>query len=215
MHVQIGFSGPAGSGVNSSGLRLADLLSDHGYAIRADKEFASVIKGENNCFFLSISDQEEYFLSKKVDFFVAFDDYAITKNQDLYDLQNSINISKISAKHKNTFAFGAMLSILNISLEVGEEYFKKLIKEELRVENLPDLGAGYEYGSNLCENDDKYHTTFMLQKIAEPKEIKYGNQLVAQGAMQSGLSFYSAYPMTPASSIADTILEHPEVTFFQ
>jgi len=43
----------------------------------------------------------------------------------------------------------------------------------------------------------------------------FGNELVAKGAIQSGLEFYSAYPMTPASSISDVILEDPSVTYYQ
>jgi 2-oxoglutarate ferredoxin oxidoreductase subunit alpha len=42
-----------------------------------------------------------------------------------------------------------------------------------------------------------------------------GNQLIGEGAVKAGMEFYSAYPMTPASGIIDTVVEHPEVTFFQ
>jgi len=38
---------------------------------------------------------------------------------------------------------------------------------------------------------------------------------VSKGAIESGLEFYSAYPMTPASSLIDVISEDPRVTFFQ
>lgn len=44
----------------------------------------------------------------------------------------------------------------------------------------------------------------------------FGNELLAKGAIESGLDFYSAYPMTPASSIIDVVVQHPDkVTFFQ
>ena len=48
MQVSIGFSWPAGSWVNTSWLLLAELLSNKGYTVYWDKEYASVIKGENN-----------------------------------------------------------------------------------------------------------------------------------------------------------------------
>lgn len=43
----------------------------------------------------------------------------------------------------------------------------------------------------------------------------FGNELIAKGAIASGLDFYAAYPMTPASSIIDEIVRDPQVTFFQ
>ena len=42
---------------------------------------------------LGISDQTgEYFLNKTIDFFFAFDDYAVSKNQKFYTLKNTINV---------------------------------------------------------------------------------------------------------------------------
>ena len=43
----------------------------------------------------------------------------------------------------------------------------------------------------------------------------YGNELIAKGAIASGLNFYAAYPMTPASSIIDEVVKDPKVSFFQ
>ena len=43
----------------------------------------------------------------------------------------------------------------------------------------------------------------------------YGNELIAKGAIASGLDFYAAYPMTPASSIIDEVVKDPKVSFFQ
>lgn len=43
----------------------------------------------------------------------------------------------------------------------------------------------------------------------------YGNELIAKGAIVSGLDFYAAYPMTPASSIIDEVVKDEQVTFFQ
>ncbi len=33
--------------------------------------------------------------------------------------------------------------------------------------------------------------------------------------MESGLDFYAAYPMTPASSVIDEVVKNKEVIFFQ
>jgi Pyruvate/2-oxoacid:ferredoxin oxidoreductase gamma subunit len=99
MRIAIWFSWAAGTGVNTSGLLLGNLLASKGYTILGDKEYASIIKGDNNNFFLYISDQkEEYFLDKTIDFFFAFDDYAISKNEKIYILKNTINVKDQACK---------------------------------------------------------------------------------------------------------------------
>jgi 2-oxoglutarate ferredoxin oxidoreductase subunit alpha len=192
---------------------LAELLAEKGYSLRCDKEYASVIKGDNNCFFISISSEEQVSLSKKIDLFFAFDDFSVEKNQDIYQLENIVALKDAQPKYINMFAFGACLQIVHISLSEGEELMQKYIKDEYRAENLVDLQAGYAYAkqhySFLCE------TINLSEKIRQGRKLMMGNQLIGEGAVKAGLEFYSAYPMTPVTSLIDTIVEHPEVTFFQ
>ena len=53
------------------------------------------------------------------------------------------------------------------------------------------------------------------QSIGTPKTLMFGNECIAKGAMESGMDFYAAYPMTPASSLIDVIAPDQRVTFFQ
>ena len=176
MHVTIAFSGAAGTGVNAAGLFLGEILANHGYTIRADKEYASIIKGGNNSFFLSISDQGEVKLSKKIDLFIAFDEYAISKNQEVYDLQQIVNLKGQSARYINTFACGVCLRMTNISLDEGKEIIEKYIKKEYREQNFADLQNGFAYGSELCGTGCT--TIHFSQKIAPPKKLMFGNELL-------------------------------------
>ena len=213
MDITIGFSGPAGTGVNTAGLFLAELLAKKGYTLRADKEYASIIKGDNNCFFVSLSDHKEVGLSQKIDLFFVFDPFSVEKNKELYQLENIIDLTSVPAKHKNTFAFGACLRIVNIPLSEGEEILRNNLKEKGLEENLADLHSGYTLGQ------EHYASLHSLVNLSEtkgtPKKLMMGNQLIGEGAIKAGLQFYSAYPMTPVTSLIDTIVEHPEVTFFQ
>lgn len=43
----------------------------------------------------------------------------------------------------------------------------------------------------------------------------FGNEVIGKWAIASGLDFYAAYPMTPASSLIEVITENKAVTFFQ
>jgi len=55
---------------------------------------------------LYISDKpNEYFVNENIDYFFAYDDYAVTKNQKIYSMKNIFNIKESPAKYKNVFAF--------------------------------------------------------------------------------------------------------------
>jgi Pyruvate/2-oxoacid:ferredoxin oxidoreductase gamma subunit len=144
MRISIGFSGAAGSGVNTSGLLLGQLLSQKGYFVLGDKEYASIIKGDNNDFFLYISDTD-VFITQTIDYFFAFDDYAVTKNQKLYTLKQVYNIKDQNVTFKNTFCFGAALKLLGIALQEGIDMMAKNYSGDVLDKNKECIQKGYEY----------------------------------------------------------------------
>jgi len=89
---------------------------------------------------------------------------------------------------------------------VIENIFLKKLPEAVREDNRIALSQGFDSVSQSILN---------LKPLSEPKKFYFGNEAVSLGAMDSGLEFYSAYPMTPASSLIDVISEDPRVTFFQ
>lgn len=218
MQISIWFSGPAGSGVNTAGILLAELLAQKGYTVLGDKEYASIIKGDNNCFFLYISDEEQPFIRRQIDYFLAYDPYAVSKNESIYDLKKVFMIKDEKCKYKNTFTLGAALKIFGISLEEGkslleQQFSGKEFSPEVMNQNFLDLEAGYQYIIQNC--GEACDTVNCSKAIWTPKQFMYGNELIAKGAIASGLDFYAAYPMTPASSIIDEVVKNPKVSFFQ
>ena len=218
MQVSIWFSGPAWSWVNTSWLLLAEVLANKWYTVYGDKEYASVIKWENNCFFLYISDKDEIFISKKIDYFLAYDEYAIEKNQKIYDIENSFMFKNEKCTYKNTFAFWAAIRVFWISLEewkqVLEEQFKKknLTKEKMDI-NFTDLENWYDYIMQCWWEACKI--IHFNKTIWEKKHFMFGNELIAKWWIAAWLDFYAAYPMTPASSIIDEVIKEDKVTFYQ
>lgn len=218
MQISIWFSGPAGSGVNTAGILLAELLAQKGYTVLGDKEYASIIKGDNNCFFLYISDEEQPFIRRQIDYFLAYDPYAVSKNESIYDLKKVFMIKDEKCKYKNTFTLGAALKIFGISLEEGkslleQQFSEKEFSPEVMNQNFLDLEAGYHYIIQNC--GEACDIVNCSKAIWTPKQFMYGNELIAKGAIASGLNFYAAYPMTPASSIIDEVVKNPKVSFFQ
>lgn len=213
MKIAIGFSWAAGSGVNTSWMLLWELLSKKWYTVLGDKEYASIIKGDNNDFFLYISDKDPakdgagYFITQKIDHFFAFDDYSITKNETIYKLKKKYNVSKQNTKYKNVFCFGAALKLLWIAIEEGKAWLEKSFQGEVLMVNIECLTQGYAYIKESVEN--------LSANVGPEKAFMFGNEVLAQGAMESGMDFYAAYPMTPASSLIDVITPDKRVTFFQ
>ena len=218
MQISIWFSGPAGSGVNTAGILLAELLAQKGYTVLGDKEYASIIKGDNNCFFLYISDEEQPFIRRQIDYFLAYDPYAVSKNESIYDLKKVFMIKDEKCKYKNTFTLGSALKIFGISLEEGKSFLKQQFSEkefssEVMNQNFLDLEAGYQYIIQNC--GEACDIVNCSKAIWTPKQFMYGNELIEKGAIASGLDFYAAYPMTPASSIIDEVVKDAKVSFFQ
>lgn len=211
MHLNIAFSGPAGSGINTAWELLAQLLAENWYSVWVDKEYASVIKWSNNTMFVNVSDDKKPFFSKKVQIFIALDKFAIEKNSEIFDLDEIIDLSTVNTARKNTFAFWIAVKQLNIHHKDAERVLEErwfLAKD--REWNLKSLDEWIEFWSQ------NWWIKFDLSKTNwTPLSIEFGNHLIADWAARAGLEFYSAYPMTPASSIINWILEHPEITFFQ
>ena len=218
MQISIWFSGPAGFGLNTAGILLHELLAQKGHSVLGDKEYASIIKGDNNCFFLYISDEEQPFIRRQIDYFLAYDPYAVSKNESIYDLKKVFMIKDEKCKYKNTFTLGSALKIFGISLEEGKSFLKQQFSEkefssEVMNQNFLDLEAGYQYIIQNC--GEACDIVNCSKAIWTPKQFMYGNELIAKGAIASGLDFYAAYPMTPASSIIDEVVKDAKVSFFQ
>lgn len=207
MRISIGFSWAAWSGINTSWMLLWELLAKKWYTIIGDKEYASIIKWDNNNFFLYISDSADYFITQKIDHFLAFDDYAITKNEKIYTLKKKYNVSKQNVKFKNIFCFGAALKLLGIESNEGKVFLEKRFQWDILTINLDCFAQWYSYIKNSVEN--------LSASIGPEKAFMYGNEILGQWAIASWMDFYAAYPMTPASSLIDVVLPEKKVTFFQ
>ena len=211
MHLNIAFSGPAGSGINTAWELLAQLLAENWYTVRVDKEYASVIKWNNNTMFVNISNDGKPYFSRKVQVFIALDKLAIEKNSEIFELDDIIDLSTVNSPRKNTFAFWIAVEKLNLKHKDAEKVLEEkwyLAKD--RDWNLKALDEWIEFWKQ-----DWSMIADFSKKIWTPLSIEFGNHLIADGVAKAWLEFYSAYPMTPASSIINGILEHPEITFHQ
>ena len=211
MHINIAFSWPAGSGINTAWELLSELLAKKWYSIRMDKEYASVIKWNNNTMFVNISDDGKPYFSRSVQIFMALDKLAVEKNSELFELQEIIDLSGVNSSRKNIFAFALAVKRLNLTQKEAEEILEeKWFLAKDREWNLKALEEWIEYGKQ-----NWWMIADLSKTVWTPLSMQFGNGLIADGAAKAWLEFYSAYPMTPASSIINGVLKHPEITFHQ
>ena len=219
MKYTVAFSGPAGSGVNTAWLIVWDYFTKLWYDVVGDKEYQSIIKWWNNTFINYISDDWKY-LSSNIDLIFAYDKLAITRNEKVYNLKNIIEIEKTDMLNMVSVAmFFTMIwkTIEEINQIVKDYFGNKKIPQIIQERNDKALLQW----SNLIENW-KLIIDNLEELIESEKQDKHtgqkfidGNYTVAEWAVDADLSFYSAYPMTPASTLIKYITKHKNVEFLQ
>ena len=210
MKYTIAFSGPAWSGVNTAWLIVWDYFSKLWYDVIWDKEYQSIIKWGNNIFMNYISSDWK-FLSSNIDLFFAYDKLGITRNEKVYNLKNIVEIEKTDMVNMVSVAmFFTMIwkNIEEINQIVKDYFWNKKIPQVIQERNQKALEKWVELAKDL----EKINLD--IENLWK-KEFIDGNYTVAEGAVDASLSFYSAYPMTPASTLIKYITKHKNVEFFQ
>ena len=208
MMLSIAFSWPAWTGVNTSWLIIWDFLTKNGYKVYADKEYQSIIKWWNNTIIVYF-DKQDIFLSKKIDLFLYFDDFALERNNKVYILKHKIKIPNERWLFQNMIAVWVAFKSIWIdestAIKQLKDYFSyKKLPEEIMEKNINSVKFWYKI--------DVPELTSIEPNTSENKLLD-GNKVIANGALKAWLEFYSAYPMTPASSLIKHLAD--KVTFFQ
>ncbi len=204
----IAFSGPAWSWVNTAWLIIATYLNKLWYKVYWDKEYQSIIKWWNNTFIVYF-DEKDIFLSKKINLFFAFDNLSIQRNQKIYEIENIIAIPYENWLYQNIISVWAAFKSLGIPVTEAinhlKDYFSyKILPDEIIKKNIESLKIGYKI---------EISKTKPIKKIWEPSIFQDWNKTIAEWALKGWLEFYSAYPMTPASSLIKYLSN--KITFFQ
>ena len=232
MHLNIRITGAAGAWVNSTVDIVAGLFAELGYDMITDIEYESRIKGWVNYFDVSISDNNSLFLTKKVDIVLAFNWESLEKAMPslvswatiitnkkwsekvwIDKLQNfNVLDLEISDKYDNTYLLWILAKYLNIDLNIILEKIQKVFARKWDVV--------VNYNKAVIENIYKTYEVetskdFEIKKVWESKTLAYWNEAIAKGAIKSELEYFSAYPMTPASTVLTEVIKDGTVTYLQ
>ncbi|MDP2090801.1 MAG: 2-oxoacid:acceptor oxidoreductase family protein [Candidatus Gracilibacteria bacterium] len=234
MNLNTRITGPAGAGINSTVDIIAELYAELGYDLISDIEYESRIKGGVNFFDVNISDNGEKFLTKYVDIILAFNAESLERqlsslkegatiiinkkwldklNEKQIDLSNfNILDLEINDKYDNTYLLGIYALFLNLDIDIIIEKITNVFDkkgQEVIYKNIHIVKNIF----NTYKIDNK--SELIISKIGVAKELIYGNKSLTYGAIEGGLEFYAAYPMTPASTILGEVINSRKVKYIQ
>jgi 2-oxoglutarate ferredoxin oxidoreductase subunit alpha len=234
--VIVGIGGAAGDGLDKTGDTIAKTCSRLGLYLCAYNSYQSVIRGGHIWLRLRIAEQKVYSHGDRLNILIALNQDTIERharevasggaiiyNSDKLKVDPVLigdNVltapmpvaelikpfGKLPPIMQNTVAMGALLYLLNLEFEMAAEVLSDTFKhkgEAVVEQNVQVARSGYEYArEKLVPLGYEWNFT----RVRRP--FVTGNELFAIGAVAAGCKFYSAYPMTPASSILHWMANH-------
>jgi len=228
--INIKIGGKAGEGVKITGLILTKTLSRSGYSTFAYQEYPSLIRGGHNIYQVHASSETAFSQLKKIDILIALNQETVTLHQEeltedsliLYDpaefklpnrklIGKYISIKLIELAEKvggkaimaNMVSLGAVLTLLGLPIGTLKKVIAKTFSQKDK--KITELNQkAVEAGKKFIKDNNLTSSCVIAPpdiRLKNKRMIITGNEAVALGAVAAGLKFYSAYPMTPATSI--------------
>ncbi len=116
--------------------------------------------------------------------------------------------AKLRKLVKNMIYVGVVAKILEIDMDEIEKAIRKQFSRKVKAAtlNLAAVQAGFDYATKNLTKQDPYVVRRMNEN--QGKIIIDGNSAAALGCMFAGVTFLSWYPITPSSSLPETIIEY-------
>src|SRR3990167_2217200 len=228
--------GAAGDGIASAGESFAKACSRSGYHVFAHNSYQSVIRGGHVCMHIRIGthkvltqgDELDYLVALNQDTFARYakrvmEGGAVFYNTDKFKatgegLKKDVQLIGLpvmeligNQQMQNTALMGALMQVLGLDPQAIRELIKeRFLKkgEAVITTNLEafDKGMGHARshftpgGIRIGSGDGKR------------RPLAGGNPMIGFGALAAGCRFYSAYPMTPASSLLHWLVTYAAKT---
>jgi 2-oxoglutarate/2-oxoacid ferredoxin oxidoreductase subunit alpha len=224
--------GEAGQGTQTLGIALCKLFKRNGLHLFAHQDVMSRIRGGNNFTQVRISSKSLYTLRQKADIIVALDKasvalhkpslasggaFVLDKNKfkinsgekylfdvPLFDLAQKTGGSDILI---NSVAFGLLAGMTGADLCDAQEILKDLFSdksEEIIKKNKEAAQAGFDF----CKSHFMSGRFLLKKGPVQQGLLMNGNEALAMAAVRAGCKFYSAYPMSPSTSIMNMVAHY-------
>lgn len=216
--------GAAGQGVDTTAAILEKLLKKSGYSVFTTRDFMSRIRGGHN--FSRIRFGTEILMShtEKLDGIIALNDETVdihknelkpqgfilgdssllTKDQRVIKIDMDAMAKVIgNPRVSGSIAIGVVLKLFGETLDYVSDVLKSFVKEQYLDMNLKAVTEGYNVAEKRFPRLEGKFGDWMILS---------GNKAVSLGAVAAGLQFYSAYPMSPSTSLMENLAEFCEKT---
>lgn len=229
----IKISGEAGQGMQTIGQALCAIYRACGLNIFANQDYMSRIRGGNNFFQLRVADTPVYASRHNADILVALDKASVDIHKAYLNTNGRIVLDKkkfgITGEQKvffdvpmyaiamekaaseifvNSVACGVLAAMTGVEFVLVAEAIKAIFRdksEEIIKKNIEVAQAGYDF----VAKSPRFEPSAIKKKDKPAAELLLnGNEAIALGAIRAGCKFYSAYPMTPSTSIMDTLAHY-------
>jgi len=236
--ITIGMAGAAGDGLDRSGETLARTAARLGLHVLTYNSYQSLIRGGHTWLRLRLSEAKVANHGDGLNVLIALNQDSLERhvpevesggavifNGDKFECPEALlpdgvkvvplpikeltkDLGRIPPVMQNTVALGALLHLIGLDVEVMSDLYTETFShkgEEVIDMNVGALRAGFDYAAKETEPLD-----WEWEFSRERRPVMTGNSMLALGAVSAGCRFYSAYPMSPASSILHWLAEHAE-----
>jgi 2-oxoglutarate/2-oxoacid ferredoxin oxidoreductase subunit alpha len=227
--ISIRIAGEAGQGIQTIGSLLCHAVRECGWELFAHQDYMSRVRGGNNFFQVRIGSEKISACRETFDVLAALNAESVTLhranlaengkmildtasfgfsgldpafiNVPFVDIATRMGESK---RNIGSVVFGFVAGMLAIEWNIIEIVVKKEFDskgKEIVDKNIACVRDGYELGL--------LNTLKPLTKTDRggPRYMLDGNKAIALGAAYAGCRFYSGYPMTPSTTIMETMAE--------
>lgn len=235
----IGIGGAAGDGLDKSGDTLAKGVSRVGLYVYAYNSYQSIIRGGHIWLRVRVGEKKVYSHGDHLNLLIALNQDSVERHAREVEPGGAVlyNSSRFSCDisllrdgvvglplpvNEITKPFGKVLPIMQNTVALGATMFLAQLDFDSTAgviadtfqhkgqavidQNVKILQAGFDYAREHFVPLVKDAWTFSGLR----RPFATGNELFALGGVVAGCKFYSAYPMTPASSILHWMASHGE-----
>jgi 2-oxoglutarate ferredoxin oxidoreductase subunit alpha len=213
MDYNILIGGAAGQGMDTLASAFSQVLHKRGYQIFTLQDYMSRVRGGHNYFQIRFSDEKVKSHSEVLDGIIALNQetldlhigrlkpegFAFADEEVKSDDKRLITVhAKKTAKEAgnvktmSSVTLGALVKLFGMDETFIKEIFAEKFDDELTEQNM----ASFKHGQEMFES--RYE---IGKGNPEKTMLIQANEAIALGALAAGLKFYSAYPMTPSTSI--------------
>ena len=207
--------GAAGQGIETTAAILEKLMKRSGYNVFTTRDFMSRVRGGHNFSLVRFGTEIIQSHSEQLDGIIALNDETVELHKDklneggfiLCDSKLTttdsraikLNMAEMAKnlgnpKVSGSIAIGIILKLFGEKLDYVHDVISTFVKDEVLEVNIKAIEEGYLSVEKLFSHFPGEYSDWMILS---------GSKALSLGAIAAGLKFYSAYPMSPSTSIME------------